>query len=409
MYEIDLSARVETYLHELCESFPDRHVGGPGNRAATELFTRIARESGFEVESTELACVDWERGEAVITSGDATFALLPGPYSLACDVTARLAVASTVDELEAGDFAGAVLLLCGELVREQLMPKGFSFFNPDSHRRIIAALEKQSPAAIISATGHNPELAGGPYPFPLIEDADFDISNAYMKDVEGENLRRLAGRTVSLRVESRRVPASAAQPIARKRGSGPGRIVLCAHIDSKDGSPGALDNGTGAAALLDCMGLLAEYGGAHTIEIVPFNGEDYYAVPGQMHYVAANEGAWDDIVLVINADGAGMAGDTTAVSFYGVEPRRREVVERAMRAEGFDAGPEWPQGDHSIFVMQGVPAVAVTSAGAFFCASTVAHTARDTLAVVDPAVVAGVARFLAAVATGLALDEGGVR
>ena len=400
-----LHSNIQTYLRELCATYPDRHLGGPGNRAATDLFERVAVASGFEVESVELPCVDWVRGSAEVEGGAATFALHPGPYSLACDVTAPFMSASTVEELEGGSFAEAVLLLHGDLAREQLMAKGFVFYNPESHRRIIAALEAQAPSAIIAATGRNPELSGGAYPFPLIEDADFDIPNAYTTDVEGEALLRLVGELVSVRIDSARVPALAAQPIARKRGSAGGRVVLTAHIDSKEGSPGALDNATGAAALLGCMELLAGYDGRLTVEVVPFNGEDHYAATGQMHYVADNEGRWGDILLDVNVDGAGAAGSRTEVSFYDVPEQRQSLVEGVMRDRGFAEGQQWPQGDHSIFAMQGVPAVAVTSANVFFVTSTVAHTERDTIQGVDTAAVVSVAHFLADTVTGLA-DEG---
>jgi len=35
--------------------------------------------------------------------------------------------------------AGWVLLLRGEIAKEQLMPKNFTFYNPDEHKRIIRA------------------------------------------------------------------------------------------------------------------------------------------------------------------------------------------------------------------------------------------------------------------------------
>ena len=61
----------------------------------------------------------------------------------------------------------------------------FPFYNPDSHRHLVRMVEEKAPAAVIAATGRNPELAGAWYPFPLFEDGDFDIPNAYIKDVDG--------------------------------------------------------------------------------------------------------------------------------------------------------------------------------------------------------------------------------
>ena len=96
------------------------------------------------------------------------------------------------------DATGKILLLRGEIAKEQIMPKNFVFYNPEEHQRIYRLLEEKQPAAIISATTRNPELAGAVYPFPMFEDGDFDIPSAYMTDVEGEKLASFAGRQVSL-------------------------------------------------------------------------------------------------------------------------------------------------------------------------------------------------------------------
>jgi aminopeptidase YwaD len=280
------------------------------------------------------------------------------------------------------------------------MPKNFVFYNPEPHRRIIRAIERQAPVAVIAATGRNPELAGGAYPFPLIEDGDFDIPNAYLTDVEGEALLTAVGERVALQIDSRRIPAQAQHVVATRAGTGAGRICFYAHIDSKDGTPGALDNATGVAVLLGLAELLAEYHGGPSIELVPFNGEDYYAPAGQMRYLAENEGRLSDILLGCNIDGAGFAGAQTEVSLYGLSPRVEVAVRTAMERAGVAEGPQWVQGDHTLLVQNGVPALAVTSADVFFNVSTVAHTPDDTIDLVDPAALVGAASFF----SGLVLE-----
>lgn len=393
-----LESRIESYMRRLCVDVPDRHVGGPGNRAATEMFSEVCRSFGFEVETAELPCLEWESGESELSAVGRRFTVNAGPYSLPFDGSVRLSEASTVDQLEDGDFAGTVLLLHGPITAEQLMPKNYVFYNPDSHRRIVAAVEAARPAAVIAATGINPELAGGAYPFPLFEDGDFDIPNAFITDVDGEDLLTFAGSSVELRIDSRRIGSIAEQPVARKSGTGAGRILLMAHIDSKDGTPGALDNGTGVAALLGAVELLSDHKGSPSIEIWPFNGEDYYAATGQMYFLRHTAERFDDIVLGINVDGAGYLGDNTAVSLYGVGDDAASIVRAEITGHGFIEGPQWPQGDHSMLSMNGAPVVAVTSENVFFLASTIAHTPEDTVDKVDHSAVAEVARFLAAVA-----------
>jgi aminopeptidase YwaD len=168
-------------------------------------------------------------------------------------------------------------------------------------------------------------------------------------------------------------------------------------VDSQYGTPGALDNAAGVTVLLGLLERLAGYRGPHALELVPLNGEDDFAIPGQRDWLARNERRLEDILLGMNVDGAGFAGHPTAVSFYGCPPRIRAAAEEAMAPLGLVEGPPWPQGDHSILALNGVPALAVTSTGAFFVASTVAHTERDVPALVDPEALAAVVRFFAEV------------
>jgi aminopeptidase YwaD len=396
-----LESKTFCFLQLLC-SHPDRHPGRPGNRAATELFATVAAESGLVVESTELDCVDWERGETLLTVGDRRFGALPGPYSSPCDVSEPLTTASTVDELEAGEFAGTVLLLHGDLCREQLTPRDFPFYEMPGHGRILGALEAARPAAVVAATGRNPELAGSAYPFPLIEDASVEIPNAYLTDVEGERLLPLTGRMATLRMDTRRIPARLQHVVARARGTGDKRVVVFGHVDTKDGTPGALDNATGAAALMTLAMLLRGYTGRHTVELLPLNGEDYYAATGEKRFVADNAGRWNEIALGLNADAAGWIGKPTEVSLYGCdEPTAKAVRASIGRRRAFVEGGPWYQSDHGILLQQGIPAVAVTSSGIAELCATVAHTSRDSLDLVDVSAVAEVARFYADVIASL--------
>jgi aminopeptidase YwaD len=387
------AARASEYVEALCTRYPDRHVGGDGNREATELFADVCRAHGWDVDVAEFDCVVWERGDAELTAGGESFEVYPGPYSLPVDSAATLSAASTVEELEAGTFEGTVLLLHGDLAKDQLMPKNFVFFNPEEHKRIIAALEAKRPLAVLAATGRHP-MTPSIEPFPVIEDADVDLPSGYMTTAEGARLLAHVGKQVSLAIRSGRTIKQGQHIVARKPGSGEGRIVIFGHIDTREGTPGALDNATAPAAMMLAAELLADYGGAPAIEMVPFNGEDYYAAPGQMIWFAQNEGHMDDIVLGMNADGAGYRNAATAVSFYGVSDEIDAIVREAMAARtDFEEGEQWFQSDHSIIVQQGCPALAVTTADFAEICELYAHTADDTIDLVDPAIVAEVARF----------------
>lgn len=399
-----LDVRIGRYLRELT-SHPDRHVGAPGNHAATALFAERIAGFGFDVTRTGFDCVEWEYGESVLELDGERFELLVGPYSLPFDGRAALVGVSCVEELESEAIRGCIVVLHGPIATGQIMPRNFTFYNPESHRRIIRALDAYAPAAVIAATGRDPEMVGSQYPFPLFEDGDLDVPNAYMTDAEGERLLAHAGTVASLRIDSRRVSTTAEHVVATLPGDAPGRIVVFAHIDSRKGSPGALDNASGVATLLGLGELLADYTHGPTIEIVPLNGEDNYANPGEMLWVGANEARMDDIILGINIDDAGMRGQDTHVSFYSCDDLLEAAVRQAMGAHvGISEGPKWFQSDHAIFGIYGRPAIALASADIAGFMAKYAHSERDTIELADPGILANAARFLRdvidAIATG---------
>lgn len=378
-----LPDRAEFYLGELTVH-SDRHVGGEGNKAATALFARASSQAGLSVTRQAFDCLEWAYASAHAEVGGERFGLHVGPYSPAADMRAPLRAVSTIGQLESEDVRGAIVLLHGDIAAHQLMPRNFPFYNPESHQRVYSALDRQAPAAVIAATGLDPEMVGSQYPYPLFEDGDLTVPSAYMKDVDGERLLAHAGETAALLIESRRIPARAEQIVAAKAGRGQGRIVVSAHIDSRKESPGALDNASGVAVLLCLAELLTDYEGLPTVELVPFNGEDYYAAPGQKEWLKANEGRLGDIILGINIDDAGLRDWDTHVSFYGVsEPLKTVALKAAQSRDGFGEGPEWFQGDHAILAMKGVPVMAIASAGMYEFMARYAHSERDTFDLAD--------------------------
>jgi len=375
-----------SYLKTLCEDIKDRSVGSSGNRQATYFFNKEISSFGWKSETSELNVVDWEDGGATLQAENINFKVSVSPYSLGCNVKEELNSISKIEDLERADISGKIILLYGEIAKEQLMPKNFVFYNPEEHQRIIALLEEKKPAAIVSATGRNSSLAGGVYPFPLIEDGDFDIPSVYMTEEEGRRLLPCTGKSVILKSHSRRIPTNAYNIIARKGKNTSERIVITAHIDSKKGTPGAIDNATGIIVLLLIAEMLGDYDGNRMLEIVALNGEDYYAVPGQMDYIYKNQNKFNEILLNINIDGAGYREDKSIFSLFGLPEGIKENVNSILAEyNGITEGIQYPQGDHSIFVQQGCPAIAVSSKWLIdhMDSQTITHTPKDNAGIVD--------------------------
>ena len=374
--------KAQCYLSILCEGNPNRRTGSPGNRGATKFFAARIRELGYEVDATPFDCIDYERGRVSLTGGREKYQVSGGPFSPGVDVTASLAVASTIEELEQSNCEGKILLLRGAIAAEPLMPKNFVFYNPDNHKLIYALLETKRPAAVITATAPNP-YAGALYPFPMIEDGDFDIPSAYCTDVTGEAIAAAAS-PLHLVIEARRFPATANNVIARKNPDAKDKVVVCAHIDAKEGTPGATDNAAGVTVLLLLAEMLKDYPGTRGIEIVAINGEDYYSAGGEMDYLRRYGESIGSIILGVNIDGAGYVEGKTAFSMYGLPPELETAARSVFgRLDGLIDGDQWYQGDHMMFVQGGRPALALTSEKALEMLSTVTHSAADTPELVD--------------------------
>ena len=390
-----MKEKAEKHLDTLCVQIPGRCVGTRGNQKATAYFARSFESFGFDVETPEFDCFDWVHTKTRLYIKDTPFEIFPSPYTMACRVKAPLCLVTTEEELQTVEGQGKILLLKGDLAREPLMPKNFPFYNPDEHKRIINLLETRGFKAVLAATQRSPEMAGGVYPFPLIEDGDFMLPSAYMTAEEGEKLALYEGQTVTLEIDARRYPAKGCNVLARKGGKkSDKRVVVCAHIDSKQGTPGAIDNATGVTVLLLLGELLAGYQPDLQVEIVALNGEDYYSNPGELLYLENNQGRFSEIVLGINIDGAGYHRGNTAVSMYQCSDLIKTCVQSTMLdKEGMIQGEPWYQGDHGLFLMNERPAVAITSE----CMNDlleIAHTPKDNLAVVDTARLVNLARAL---------------
>jgi len=381
-----LLKKCKEYLKILCVDITERCVGSEGNRQATRFFEKELSNLGWKTVLAEFDAIDWEENGAALRSNGKTFNVLVSPYSLAFNGEAKLVAASTTKELENLDIKDNIVLLSGEIAKEQLMPKNFVFYNPDEHQKIIRLLEKGQPKAIISATGRNPALAGGVYPFPLIEDGDFNIPSVYMTEEEGLKLISQIGKIVFLESLSKRIPGKGCNVIGKKGNKNSPKIVVTAHIDAKKGTPGAIDNATGVIVLLLLSDLLKDYNGNKLIEIVAFNGEDYYAVPGQMNYISTNKESFNKILLNINIDGAGYNEGQSAFSLFDLPDEILQPAKNVINHySGITEGIQWPQGDHSIFLQFGVPAIAVSSKWFIDNISDqdITHTPKDNIEIVD--------------------------
>lgn len=382
----ELTEKIKSHLQVLCSEIGERRVGSEQNRKATDYARKVLEDFGWQTETTELSVIDWKTDGATLTCNGQSFEVFSSHYSLGCSAKGELLVIDTISKLEQAEISDKIVLLYGEIASQQIAPKKFPFWNPEEHQHLISVLEKGKPQAIITATERNSALAGGVYPFPMFEDGDFDIPSIFMKDTEGEKLHALAGQTVELISKAKRIPETAFNVIGRKSSETKNRIAITAHIDTKNDTPGAIDNGTGVAILLVLAEILKDYSQKYSIELVVFNGEDYYGASGQVKYIEQNAGKFDNILLNINIDGAGYKEGLSCFSAFNLSENADNALREIMREiPEIIEGLPWVQGDHSLFLQNGCSAIAVSSQ--WFIENMecqeITHTPKDNLSIVN--------------------------
>ena len=377
-----LTSRIAAHVLALTDEIGPRPAGSPANRLATDYVRMVLSAAGLESREAPFVCRWWSPGPAAVDIGGAWTEVAPSPFSRPCDVRGRVTRLATDAELEAASVEpGRIVVIDGDLTAESYFPKAFPFVDLPAQRARLERLEALRPAAVIAVVPSARAMS-------VLEDGDLDFPYVAVTAALGDRIRE--HRAVGVRIEGCLVDGSGVNVSARSGGPGP-RVVLSAHVDSKATTPGAFDNAGGVAALL----ALAERGlpGDVPVELVFFNGEDHYLAPGEQAWLATTD--LGEVREAINLDGAGVTGRATSVAMLAY-PRAREARARARVAALPDwvVGAPWYESDHAIFAARDIPTLAITSEGSHEDLAAIIHTERDTLRIVDPAILARVVTFL---------------
>ncbi len=373
---------VKNHLEMLCNTIGPRPTGSAANRAAVDYASEVFKRCGLHVRLQEFDCMDWKNAGAALSVDVRNVPVKASEYSLLCDVAAEYVCVDTVEALESATLGGKIAVLHGELCKEPLMPKNFEFYNPDEHKQIIALLEEKEPVAIVTLapTGDH-----------IIADGDFNIPCAVASAELLDAFVNSTGSRAKLTITTERVPTKAHNVIATY-GNGDKKLCFSAHLDTKAATPGALDNASGVAALLAFAESLSGKNYPFQIEIVLFNGEDYYSTPGEMAFMGS---LTPNYTLAVNVDGIGLKNSATSVSFYACPPEIEDkIMARAERQGGIERIEPWPMGDHMLFATCGIPTIAVTASNIFALMGGVLHSPDDSIENIDMDILGNVVRFL---------------
>jgi Zn-dependent M28 family amino/carboxypeptidase len=205
---------------------------------------------------------------------------------------------------------------------------------------------------------------------------------------------QLAAQNYTTRLESITVNGSSSQNvIADKRGNAAGArdvVLITAHLDSiniQGGpmalAPGADDNGSGSAGLLEIARVLATHRSEHDLRFILFGGEEEGLFGSKQYVASLPESERSRVRAVVNMDMIGtMNSPTRSVMLEGAPLSQRVINGLADAAATYtDLTVETSlhpfASDHVPFINVGMPAV-LTIEGADNANSNV-HSMKDTI------------------------------
>ena len=373
-----------------------RPVGTIQNQEITDYIESYLENLGYETRKLPFRCKVWESKESFLVIDGNKFTLHVSPYSESFTGTRRAIIIKTQEELERVECEDRILFLTGDLVQEPLQPKNYPFYYPNEHKVIIDCLEAKKPSAIIAITGGT--CMSGLKPFPLIEDGNFHIPIASLdKDIFSEITDEVSGKEVEVSIASKNNLATAYQLIASKKvDNSKGTIVICAHMDSKYNTNGALDNASGVATmLLAAKGIEAN---GYNIDIVPFNSEEYYDPQGELIYLQELRKNEQEVVLLINIDTVAHVGSKVAVAYFNFNEKEQLELDNIMNGcSNIVRGQPWYAGDHGIFAFGGTKCLLISASDLFEGCLSYTHCPKDTIVLLDEKLIENAAYYISKV------------
>jgi aminopeptidase YwaD len=369
-------------IDELSLRVGPRPVGSPANHQAAAYIAARMQAAGLEVEQQSFDCLDWSAGPVGLRLNGQPLPARLNWYSPACRAAGTYVALDSLAALQAADLNGRFAVLHGALSAEAYFPKNFPFFSIESQQAVIRQLEASNPLGVIAISRQQIN------PAPLFEDGDFALPSVTLSAAEGERLLAQPTARLELTIESQSRPSHGANVIGRRLAGNAPHWVVCAHYDTKPETPGALDNAAGVAALLELADRLAGQRLPFGLEFVAFNGEEHYLSPGEMAFIQSGGADPARVSLAINIDGIGWGGRAVTFALFDCPAAvEQAALNAAARIPNLKRADPWPQGDHSIFVYNRVPAIALTSDEVERLVETILHTPDDLPSIVDPATI----------------------
>jgi len=384
--------RLWAHVSVLCEEIGPRLSGTPADERTVEYISRHFRRCGTKVEVQDFPCPGWSHKATELTllatGGPEPLPAFAQTFTEACDVEAELVGVSTRSELElAPDLEGKVLMLSGEAA------DGLA---ADRNSTLLSA-EGRRPSAVI-VIGNRETVST-----KLIRDPFLRVPAAAVSHSVGLKLRENEGKRVRLQLRARHYDSVGHNVIGRIPGEGKGHIAVAAHYDTAADSPGATDNASGTAVILELCQLFATRDKRKLgLDFIAYGAEEYGRHGGNLggnlgsvEYVRRHPVETKAARAVVEADCIGTVNVPPKVRVMGWSAHQRKGILGVLRQFPqciVDVRPE-TEVPRTAFNLPGVPVLAfVNDYG-----KLPIHTAQDSIDLMSPDEMAFSAQVIAVV------------
>jgi aminopeptidase YwaD len=384
--------RLWEHARVLCEEIGPRLSGTPADERTVEYISEHFQRCGAKVEVQDFSCPSWEHKTTeltLLTANDTeSLPAFAQTFTDACDIEAELVGVSTRYQLElAPDLEGKILLLYGEASVD---------LNADRNSTLLSA-EGRQPSAVIVMSGSETVST------KLIRDPFLRVPAVAVSHPVGLRLQENEGKRVRLRIIARRYDSIGHNVIGRTPGENKEHIVVTAHYDTAANSPGATDNASGTAVVMELCELFSAMGRRKLgINFIAYGAEEYGRHGGNLggnlgsvEYVRRHPEEIKTALAVVEADCIGTVSIPPRVQIMGWSSYQRKeilsVIQQFSRCI-IDVRPE-TEAPHTAFDLPGVSVLAfVNDYG-----KLPIHTAQDTIELMNPDELAFNAQVIATV------------
>lgn len=343
-----------------------RVAGSPSGTRAGDYIADQFKSFGYVVDKQEFTFEPWEDlgTKAIIPNSDShELEIIPIQFSTAGHLEAEVVAISGAGE--PSDYANANVK--GKIAFVQ---RGTLQFYDKSKNAADAG------AAAVIIYNNAPQLFGG----TMREQSP--IPTLAMSGRESDKiLSALNQGTVKIRIDSdtQKTKKVAHNIIATKPGTNGKTLVLGGHYDTVAGAPGANDNGSGTAVLMELARVMAKRDMKYTLVFIGFDAEEYGLVGSRYYADHLSDSDKGKIAAMLNFDM--LAGGKGSLGLGG-DGNIAEVARQAANMLGIDAR-NFKLGnnagsDHQSFTRLGIDSV-------FFSRDyDLLHTPQDSIDQIHP-------------------------